>query len=166
MRDRARLLLSLAAGLAVYVGMVVFLYGFHRYASVPGSAWVPAWYTGGELLVKAAMAVAPGFVAGWICRNRGAVPGAVVGAVGGFLDVVMTSALTGIPFRAFGTRIILSAVCTAAAGAVTNAAGGIAGKAFRHAPGDSGQDSGPSSFKDPAPEPSRRRRRRTRLYAS
>ena len=158
MRGRGRLLLSLGVGLGVYVGLAIVLYGVHRYAVPTGSGWVPAWYTAGELLAKAIIAVVPGFVTGWICKDRGALPGAVVGAVGGFIDIVMVAALTGIPFRAFGTRIIVTAVFTSIANALTNAAGGSAGKTLR-------ARANPSGTASAEPEPTRRRRRR-RLYAN
>lgn len=168
MDSRARLIASVAAGIAVYLALVLLLYAIGRIALPRSGGLYPLWYTGAELLLKSFTAVAPGFVAGWICRTKGIGPGAIVGGIGGAIEIILIAALTGAPFDAYAKRIAVNIVFTGIGSALTNAAGGSAGRSLRARLRPYKESAAPATgslLPVPVAAPSRRRRRR-KLYAS
>lgn len=161
MQERSRRIVAIAAGIAVYLGLVLLLYAVGRFALPKGGGLYPLWYTGGELVLKGVIAVVPGFVAGWLSRTRGIGPGAIVGATGGLVEIVLISFMTGGLVDAYAKRIGVTAVATAIGSALTNAAGGSAGRSLR----SKLKPQTVETFQTVTETPSRRRRRR-RLYAS
>jgi hypothetical protein len=80
---------------------------------------------GGEILLNALKAVAPGFAAGWLGGARGLRVGALIGALGGLFEVglvVFADLPLGIP-----DQLVLASFYTVAGAALTNALGGAAG---------------------------------------
>jgi hypothetical protein len=122
---------GVGAGVALYVALVFALYGFHELALLDGNDAYPDWYRTGDLLLRAISSVAPGLVAGWLCRAGGITAGALAGALGGIAEAIFFGAMIGVPLAEFGGRISLAAISTAIASALTNAVGGIAGGALR-----------------------------------
>jgi hypothetical protein len=70
-------------------------------------------------------------VTGWLCRGGSLSAGAIVGIVGGGIEVNLLSTLTGVPFHEFGGRVVLASIATAVVSGITNAVGAIAGEALR-----------------------------------
>ena len=124
--------IAAAAGVAVYLGLVFALYGFHYLALLEGDGSYPDWYAPGELVLRALTSVAPGLAAGWLSRGGGLVTGLCAGGAGGAAEAVILGALIGVPLGEFGARVSVAVVSTALGGALTNAVGGIAGEALRH----------------------------------
>jgi len=124
--------MSMFAGLIVYLGLALLVYGLHRLAvGEGGSLDYPLWFSGSEPIIKAAAAVAPGFIAGWLGRSHGLTAGAIVGAVGGVIEVFSIGVLFGVRFGDVAVQIAVAAVCTAVAAGLTNAMGGAAGEFLR-----------------------------------
>ena len=163
--NRSRQIVAVAAGLAVYLGLVLALHFLGKLALPRGGGLYPLWYTGIELLLKALIAVVPGFAAGWVSRSRGLGTGALVGAIGGVLEVVLISALTGSLFDAYAKRIALTSVATALGAALTNALAGSAGRSLRARLKPS-SSTGEAAASTTLPAVPVRRRRRRKLYAS
>lgn len=109
---------ALGCGLAVYAVLVLGLYGLHR---------LP--FSEGEVLLNAAKAVGPGFIAGWLYRARGIMSGAVVGITGAVFELAFLALETGMPFG-IPDRLALAALYTVAGSALTNALGGAAGESL------------------------------------
>lgn len=122
---------AIAVGLALYVGLVIVFYGLHRLAFGNSGGPYPMWYSASELVLNAAKAVVPGIAVGWVCRSRAIPIGATVGAVGGFVEVVLLGALTGVPFSEVPGRMLVATVVTTVTSAFTNAVGSAAGVFFR-----------------------------------
>jgi hypothetical protein len=104
---------AIAAGLALYALLVLALHGLPA-ADVP---------------INALKAVVPGFAAGWLQSSRGLTYGAMVGALGGLLEVglvVFADLPLGIP-----DQLALAAAYTVAGSALTSALGGAAGESLR-----------------------------------
>lgn len=105
---------AVAAGLALYALLVL------------GQSLVAA-----AIPFNALKAVGPGFAAGWLLRSRGLRCGAVVGALGGLVEVsfvVFADLPLGIP-----DQLVLASVYTVAGAALTNALGGAAGESLSSA---------------------------------
>lgn len=101
-----------AAGLALYALLVLGL------DSLEGAA----------ILLNALKAVLPGFAAGWLGSARGLKHGALVGALGGMLEVgrlAFAELPLGVP-----DQLVLASAYTVASAALTNALGGAAGQAL------------------------------------
>lgn len=133
-------------GVVLYVALVFALYGFHYVALLDTDGSYPDWYAPGELLLRALTSVAPGIMAGWLCRAGGLVTGACVGGVGGAAEALVLGALIGVPLGEFGARVSVAVVSTGLASALTNAVGGVAGEALWQKfqpPGDSSAVSAP-----------------------
>jgi hypothetical protein len=116
---------------ALYVALVFALYGLHELALRDGGDSYPDWYGPADLLLRAITSVAPGLLAGWLCRAGGLVPGTAVGMAGGAAEAVILGAVIGVPLTEFGSRIHVAAISTAIASGLTNAVGGVAGAAAR-----------------------------------
>ncbi len=125
---------GVVTGVGLYIALVFALYGFHELALLDGDDVYPDWYRTGDLLLRAMSSVAPGLLAGWLCRAGGITAGALAGALGGIAEAVFFGAMIGVPLAEFGGRITLAAISTAIASALTNAVGGIAGGALRRKP--------------------------------
>ena len=130
MSQRAK---ATAAGLALYVALILAFYGLHRLAFGDGGGPYPIWYSAGEVIFNAAKAVGPGLVAGWLCRVGALRTGGIVGAVGGLIEVIGLGALTGIPFGEFPGRMTIATIVTVVTSGLTNAIGGAAGVFLRDA---------------------------------
>jgi hypothetical protein len=103
---------AMAAGLALYALLVLGL------DSLEGAA-IP---------LNALKAVLPGFAAGWLRRARGLKHGALVGALGGMLEVgrlAFAELPLGVP-----DQLVLACAYTVAGAALTNALGGAAGESL------------------------------------
>ena len=103
---------AMAAGLALYSLLVLGLQPLAA-AAIP---------------LNALKAVVPGFAAGWLQRSRGLRCGALVGALGGLVEVslvVFADLPLGIP-----DQLVLASVYTVAGAALTNALGGAAGESL------------------------------------
>ncbi len=151
---------SVMVAVSLYIGLVLALYALNRMGTPRPGELFPLWYSGAEILLKAVTAIGPGICAGWLGGSRGLAAGATAGGVGGTIEVIMLSALGGVPFGEFSGRIAVGAVCTAAASALTNAAGGIAGEFFRR---QARRPASPAPAPEPAPVHKSGRRRRRRL---
>jgi hypothetical protein len=106
---------AMAAGLALYALLVVGL-------DAAESAAIP---------LNALKAVLPGFAVGWLGRSRGLKQGALVGALGGLVEVgrlAFADLPLGIP-----DPLVLASVYTVAGAALTNALGGAAGESLSSA---------------------------------
>lgn len=102
----------MAAGLALYALLVLGLDALEG-AAIP---------------LSALKAVAPGFAAGWLGRARGLKCGALVGALGGLVEVgrlAFAELPLGVP-----DQLVLAGVYTVAGAALTNAFGGAAGESL------------------------------------
>ncbi len=102
----------MAAGLALYALLVLALQPLAA-AAIP---------------LNALKAVAPGFAAGWLQRSRGLRCGALVGALGGLVEVslvIFADLPLGVP-----DPLVIASVYTVAGAALTNALGGAAGQAL------------------------------------
>jgi hypothetical protein len=122
---------AITVGLGLYTALVLVFYGLHRLAFGDGGGPYPLWYSVSELVLNAVRAVAPGLVIGWLSRAQALRVGAVVGAVGGVIEVILLGALTGITFTEFPGRMAVATVFTAVTGAFTNAVGAAAGQFLR-----------------------------------
>jgi len=122
---------AIATGLGLYVALVIAFYVLHRLAFGNTGGPYPIWYSAGELIFNAAKAVIPGAAVGWLCRVRAARSGAIVGGIGGLIEVLMFGVLTGVPFSEFPGRMTVATVVTALTSAFTNAIGGAAGVFLR-----------------------------------
>jgi hypothetical protein len=125
--------IAIAVGLALYVAFVIAFYGLHRLAFGNSGGPYPIWYSAGELLFNAAKAVVPGVAVGWLWRADAVRTGAMVGAIGGVVEVLLLGALTGVPFSEFPGRMTVVTVVTAFTSGFTNAVGGAAGRFLRAA---------------------------------
>jgi hypothetical protein len=130
MSERAK---AIAAGLVLYVTLVILFYGLHRLAFADGGGLYPIWYSASGVVFNALKAVAPGVVVGWLFRPAAIRTGAIVGAVGGLIEVVMLGVLTGIPFSEFPGRMTVVTFLAALTSAFTNAIGSAAGVFLREA---------------------------------
>jgi hypothetical protein len=101
-----------AAGLGLYAFLVLVLH------ALPGAA-IP---------LNALKAVAPGFAAGWLRCARGPGYGALVGAVGGLLEVALVM-LADLPLGV-PEQLVYASHYAVAGSALTNALGGAAGEAL------------------------------------
>jgi hypothetical protein len=104
--------MSMLLGLIVYLGLALLLFGLHHLAVRDGSVDFPLWFSGSELVIKAAAAVAPGFIAGWFGRSGGLAAGAVVGAVGGVAEILLVGMLFGVRFGDVAAQIGVAAVAS------------------------------------------------------
>lgn len=101
-----------AAGLALYTLLILLL------QALPGAG----------IALNALKAVIPGFTVGWLLRSGGLGHGAMVGAVGGALEVglvLLADLPLGIP-----DSLLLAGAYTVAGAALTNALGAAAGEAL------------------------------------
>lgn len=78
--------------------------------------------------VNALKAVIPGFAVGWLLRSHGLRYGAMVGAVGGAMEVALVL-LADLPLG-IPDQLVLAGAYTVAGAALTNALGGTAGEAL------------------------------------
>lgn len=100
------------AGLALYTLLILLL------QALPG-AGIP---------VNALKAVIPGFAVGWLLRSGGLGYGAMVGSIGGAMEVALVL-LADLPLGV-PDPLVLASVYTVAGSALTNALGGAAGEAL------------------------------------
>ena len=119
------------AGLVLYLALVLAFYGLHRLAFGDTGGLYPMWYSIGELLYRAAKAVVPGLLVGWLCRTRAVGLGSAVGVAGGVIEVLLLGALTAIPFSRVPVRMGMALIFTAIASGFTNAVGAAAGSHLR-----------------------------------
>jgi hypothetical protein len=103
---------AMSAGLALYALLVLSLHAVH----------------GADILLNALKAVAPGFAAGWLGRRGGLTCGALVGALGGVVEVGLLL-FADLPFG-IPDQLALAGLYTVAGAALTNALGGAAGQAL------------------------------------
>ena len=121
---------SIAAGLGFYAVLVAAFYAVHRLAfDVAGGP--PMWFWAGWPIFDAAKAVVPGAAAGWLCRAGALRSGAIVGGVGGLIEVLTLGVLNVMPLSEFPARMTVGIVVAALMSAFTNAIGAAAG-AFWH----------------------------------
>lgn len=124
---------AIAAGLGIYLVVALSFYALNRLAFADEDGPYPLWYSGAEVILSAIKAVIPGFVAGWLQRGRGLGSGALVGSIGGLVEVLLLAALAGfLAFEASG-RLALACVYAVAGGGLTNALGGAAGESLSSA---------------------------------
>jgi hypothetical protein len=132
---------AIAAGLGLYVVLVMASYAVHRLAfGITGGPY-PIWYSAGWEIFDAAKAVVPGAAAGWLCRTGAVRSGAIVGGIGGLIQFsafLTLGVLNVIPFSGAPGRMILDIVVLALTSAFTNAIGAAAG-VFLHDSGSSMQ---------------------------
>jgi hypothetical protein len=105
-------------------------YALHRLAfELAGGP--PIWYWLGWPMFDAAKAVVPGVAVGWLCRAGALRSGAIVGGVGGLIEVLTFDVLNVMPLAESPGRMTVEIVVAALTSAFTNAAGAAAG-AFLH----------------------------------
>ena len=117
-------------GLATYAFLLLAIHGLHRLATPLGREYL-LWFSSAEVLLKAIVAFGPGLVAGWMTRVHVVSAGAVVGAVGGISELMVSFVLAGMPLGAISGRLALAALPSLMASVITNAVGAAAGAQFR-----------------------------------
>jgi hypothetical protein len=88
----------------------------------------PYSYALSQVLLEALTAVSPGFLAGWLSKGSGAAVGALAGVGGAAIAIIMVNLLWGaLPLQ----QQMMTLLGTAAAAAISNSAGGLAGEHVR-----------------------------------
>ena len=124
---------QVAVGVALYVVFVLSLYALSRIAFPDGGGPIPLWFASAQILFEASTSVIPGFLVGWLSRERGLMLGATVGAIGAILGSVAQLYMWGVPSLGwFDLRIVVGLVSALLAASVTNAVGGLAGAALHN----------------------------------
>lgn len=142
----------IAVGVALYLALVMSIYGLHLVAFPRGGGVIPLWYASLETLLEAATAVFPGALVGWLSRQNGLRLGAITGAVGAVVAYSVQFISWGLP--PFGEPLLsiaTSIAVVAFAAAVTNAIGGIAGVSYRNQAKPSNLPLNPDAPKSGAP---------------
>jgi hypothetical protein len=128
---------KLAVGITLYVLLALSFYGLRLLA---GGGPIPLWFSIAKVLGDAATSVAPGFVVGWLSRERGLILGAAVGAIGALVSATVIFYHWNLPppggfVESASAEVVwhlsLAFILGALAAALTNAIGGIAGAAVR-----------------------------------
>jgi hypothetical protein len=128
---------QVAIGAALYSLLALSLYGL---LLLSGAGPVPLWFAVAKGLGDALITVAPGFLAGWLSRERGLILGAAAGAIGALVSSTVIfyhwnlpppGGFVESPSAEVVWRLSLGIVLGALAAAFTNAIGGIAGAAVR-----------------------------------
>jgi hypothetical protein len=131
---------KIAIGATLYFLLALSFYGLRLLAFPTGGGPIPLWFAFAKVLGEAATSVAPGFVVGWLSRERGLILGAAAGAIGALVSTSLILYLWSIPRPGVVLsspsaevvwRVILGVVLAALAASFTNAIGGIAGAAVR-----------------------------------
>ena len=115
------------------------MYGLRILALPDGGGPIPLGFATAKVLGEA-LSVAPGFVVGWLCRERELILGAAAGAIGALVSGAVMLYLWSIPpigviiastLAEIVWRVILGGVFGVLAASFTNAIGAIAGAAVR-----------------------------------
>jgi hypothetical protein len=128
---------KIAVGVTLYFLLTLALYGLLH---IVGGGPIPLWFSIAKVFSEAATYVVPGFVVGWLSRERGLVRGAVAGAIGALVSTTVILYHWSLPpagglVGALSAEVLahwaLIVVLAALAASFTNAIGGIAGAAVR-----------------------------------
>ena len=131
---------KVAIGIVLYVFLALSFYGLRLFAAHTSGGPIPLWYSIAKVLGEAAIAVAPGFIVGWLARERGLILGAAAGGIGALVSTTVILYHWSLPppggfvepaSAEFVLHLALGVVLAALAAAFTNAIGGIAGAAVR-----------------------------------
>src|SRR5450755_5073042 len=77
---------KVAIGAGLYCLLAFLLYGLRFLAFADGGGPIPLWFAVAKGLGDALTSVAPGFLAGWLSRERGLILGAAAGAIGALVS--------------------------------------------------------------------------------
>ncbi len=128
---------KIAIGVTLYVLLALSFYGLLLLA---GGGPFPLWFSIAKVLGEAVTSVAPGFVVGWLSRERGLMLGAAAGALGALASTTVILYHWSLPppggfAESPSAEVVwhwaLIVVLAALAASFTNAIGGIAGAAVR-----------------------------------
>jgi hypothetical protein len=120
-------------GIALYVALVMSIYGLSLVASQDDGGLIPLWFASMQILLEAITSFLPGLLVGWLSSRRELMLGAVTGAIGAIVGGVLLLSLWGLPpLGELYWRVIAGLVSGAMAAAVTNAIGAIAGVTLRN----------------------------------
>jgi hypothetical protein len=131
---------KIAIGIALYCLLALSFYGLRLLASPSGGGPIPLWFAIAKVLSEAAIAVAPGFVVGWLSRERGLILGAAAGAIGALVSTTVIlyhwslpppGGFVESPSAEVVWHLALGVGLAALAASFTNAIAGIAGAAVR-----------------------------------
>ena len=124
---------KVTVGTALYLALVLSLYGLSVVAFPNGAGPIPLWFSSAQVLLEATASVVPGFLVGWLARDRGLLLGSITGALGAIIGNVAQLNLWGVaPLAEFSLRLGVGAVSVVLAASITNAVGGVAGAALRN----------------------------------
>lgn len=124
---------QIAAGVALYLALVLSLYGLSRVAFPGGGGPIPLWFASVQVLLEATASVIPGLLVGWMSRERGFTSGAMTGALGAILGNIAQLYMWDIPLSGdLGFHLGVGFVSSLFAASLTNAIGGEAGAALRN----------------------------------
>lgn len=124
-------------GATIYFLVALSLYGLRFLA---GGGPIPIWFAIAKALGEAVLSVGPGFLVGWLSRERGFMLGAAAGAIGALVSTAAIFYHWNLPppggfvepmSDEVFWHLIPAFVLIALAAALTNAIGGIAGAALR-----------------------------------
>ncbi len=134
-------------GGALYVGLTFGLFGLQRLAFPNGSGIYPIWYSSSEVLLKAIIAVGPGFLAAWVYQRAGLTVGAMAGFAGVAAEFIIAIFGFAIPVSEFPGQMAWGFISSVVATGITNAVGGVAGETLRKRvlPSNTSLQSGPAA---------------------
>jgi hypothetical protein len=124
-------------GAALYIILAV---SFYSLRVLVGGGPISIWVSIAKVMSEALTAVAPGFVVGWLSRERGLMLGAAAGAIGALVSTTLIlyhwslpppGGFTMAPSAEVLWHWALIVVLASLAASFTNAIGGIAGTAVR-----------------------------------
>lgn len=124
---------KVVVGAALYLGLALSLYGLSIAAFPNSGGPIPLWFASAQVLLEATASVVPGFLVGWLARDRGFLLGAITGALGAIVGNIAQLNLWVVPPLAeFSLSLGVGAVSVVLAASITNAVGGMAGAALRN----------------------------------
>lgn len=124
---------QIAAGVALYVVLVLALHALVLVAYSGGNVGTPLWFASARVLLEPAMLVLPGVLVGWLSREPALKSGAIVGAVGAAIAHAIQLGLWGAsPLEISGWRLAIAGVFSLLAASITNAIGALAGATLRN----------------------------------
>jgi hypothetical protein len=118
-------------GALIYVALTLAGYGLERVAFPTGSGSYPTWYVCSDVLLKAIAAIGPGFVAAWLCRQRGFAVGAMAGVVGVVAEFAIGAIGFGMSLSEYPGRIVFGLLAAGISSGLTNGVAGVAAEALR-----------------------------------
>lgn len=126
MRIRQNIFIAALLGVATYLALFSLGYylGQVAFPSPSPTVW-PVWYGISRQILESLVAVAPGFVAGWVAGRSGMLIGAIVGVVNALLTpiAIALSPFGALPFETASSVVLALAIGGVITGMVAGAAG-------------------------------------------